>query len=69
MAQFGIHGNPTIAKAWMDARLQDDPVKQSNKRGFVTFATGGPNTRTTQVFINFATTRASTSRASRRSAK
>jgi peptidyl-prolyl cis-trans isomerase A (cyclophilin A) len=53
MAQFGIHGNPTIAKAWMGARLQDDPVKQSNRRGFVTFATGGPNTRTTQVFINF----------------
>jgi peptidyl-prolyl cis-trans isomerase A (cyclophilin A) len=53
MAQVGIHGNPTIAKAWVSARLQDDPVKQSNKRGFVTFATGGPNTRTTQIFINF----------------
>jgi peptidyl-prolyl cis-trans isomerase A (cyclophilin A) len=53
MAQFGIHGNPTIAKAWVAARIQDDPVKQSNRRGFVTFATGGPNTRTTQVFINF----------------
>lgn len=53
MAQFGIHGNPTLAKAWMGARLQDDPVKQSNRRGFVTFATGGPNTRTTQVFVNY----------------
>ena len=53
MAQVGIHANPTIAKAWMNARIQDDPVKQSNKRGFVTFATGGPNTRTTQFFINF----------------
>jgi peptidyl-prolyl cis-trans isomerase A (cyclophilin A) len=53
MAQFGVHGNPTIAKAWVGARIQDDPVKQSNRRGFVTFATGGPNTRTTQVFINF----------------
>ena len=53
MAQFGIHGNPTIAKVWMGARLQDDPVKQSNRRGFVTFATGGPNTRTTQVFVNY----------------
>ena len=53
MAQVGIHGNPTIAKAWVGARIQDDPVKQSNKRGFVTFATGGPNTRTTQIFINF----------------
>ena len=53
MAQVGIHGNPTIAKAWVNARIQDDPVKQSNRRGFVTFATGGPNTRTTQIFINF----------------
>ena len=53
MAQVGIHGNPTIAKAWVGARIPDDPVKQSNKRGFVTFATGGPNTRTTQIFINF----------------
>lgn len=53
MAQVGIHGNPTIAKAWMSARIPDDPVKQSNKRGFVTFATGGPNTRTTQIFVNF----------------
>ena len=53
MAQAGIHGNPTIAKAWVGARIQDDPVKQSNRRGFVTFATGGPNTRTTQFFINF----------------
>lgn len=53
MAQVGIHGNPTIAKAWASARIQDDPVKQSNRRGFVTFATGGRNTRSTQFFINF----------------
>ena len=53
MAQGGIHGNPTIAKAWASARIQDDPVKQSNRRGFVTFATGGRNTRSTQFFINF----------------
>jgi peptidyl-prolyl cis-trans isomerase A (cyclophilin A) len=53
MAQVGIHGNPTIAKAWMGARIQDDPVKQSNRRGFVSFATAGANTRTTQIFINF----------------
>jgi peptidyl-prolyl cis-trans isomerase A (cyclophilin A) len=53
MAQIGIHGNPTIAKAWMNARIQDDPVKQSNRRGFASFATGGPNTRTTQFFINY----------------
>ena len=53
MAQFGIHGNPVVATAWRGAPIKDDPVKQSNKRGFVTFATAGPNTRTTQLFINF----------------
>lgn len=54
MAQFGIHGEPVVAAKWRDARIQDDKVVKSNKRGFVTFAMGGPNTRTTQVFINFA---------------
>jgi cyclophilin family peptidyl-prolyl cis-trans isomerase len=53
MAQFGIHGNPAVASAWRTAQIKDDPVKQSNKRGFVVFATAGPNTRTTQLFINF----------------
>jgi peptidyl-prolyl cis-trans isomerase A (cyclophilin A) len=53
MAQVGINGNPAIQKAWVGARIQDDPVKQSNRRGYVTFATGGPNTRTTQIFINY----------------
>lgn len=53
MVQFGIHGNPAIASAWRNAPIKDDPVKQSNKRGYVTFATAGPNTRTTQLFINF----------------
>jgi peptidyl-prolyl cis-trans isomerase A (cyclophilin A) len=53
MAQFGIHGNPAVASAWRNANIKDDPVKQSNKRGFVVFATAGPNTRTTQLFINF----------------
>jgi peptidyl-prolyl cis-trans isomerase A (cyclophilin A) len=53
MAQFGIHGNPAISSAWRGANIKDDPVKQSNKRGFLTFATAGPNTRTTQLFINF----------------
>jgi peptidyl-prolyl cis-trans isomerase A (cyclophilin A) len=52
MAQFGIHGDPGIAAAWRSARIPDDPVKQSNKRGYITFATAGPGTRTTQVFIN-----------------
>jgi peptidyl-prolyl cis-trans isomerase A (cyclophilin A) len=53
MAQFGIHGNPSVMAAWRPATLKDDPTKQSNLRGFVTFATAGPNTRTTQLFINF----------------
>src|SRR5437867_2363542 len=53
MAQFGINGDPAVMSAWRSANLRDDPVKESNKRGYITFATGGPNTRTTQVFINF----------------
>jgi peptidyl-prolyl cis-trans isomerase A (cyclophilin A) len=53
MAQFGIHGNPAVMTAWRRAPIKDDPVKQSNKRGYVVFATAGPNTRTTQLFINF----------------
>lgn len=54
MAQFGISAKPAVNKAWETATIQDDPVKQSNKRGYISFATSGPNTRTTQVFINFA---------------
>jgi peptidyl-prolyl cis-trans isomerase A (cyclophilin A) len=53
MVQFGISGNPKIAAAWAHANLRDDPVKQGNKRGRITYAMAGPNTRTSQVFINF----------------
>jgi peptidyl-prolyl cis-trans isomerase A (cyclophilin A) len=52
VVQFGISGFPQVSAAWQTAVIKDDPVKASNKRGFITFATGGPNTRTTQVFIN-----------------
>lgn len=52
VVQFGISPDPEIAKPWDKAVIQDDPVKQSNTRGMISFATGGPNTRTTQIFIN-----------------
>lgn len=53
MCQFGIHGDPKVSAAWRAANIPDDAVKGSNTRGAVTFATAGPNTRTTQLFINF----------------
>jgi cyclophilin family peptidyl-prolyl cis-trans isomerase len=54
MVQFGIYGDPKIQAGWADANIPDDPVTQSNKRGFITFAqTSAPNTRSTQVFINY----------------
>jgi len=53
MAQIGIHGKAEMNTVWRDQRIADDPVKKSNLRGFVSFATAGPNTRTTQFFINF----------------
>src|SRR5690606_32108513 len=52
MAQGGIHGDPDVAARWRDKNIADDPVRQSNTRGMVSFAMAGPNTRTTQFFIN-----------------
>ena len=54
VAQFGISPRPDVAHVWEDAKILDDPVTQTNARGTLTFATAGPNTRTTQLFINLA---------------
>jgi peptidyl-prolyl cis-trans isomerase A (cyclophilin A) len=53
VVQFGIHGDPSLATKWLDAKIDDDTVVQSNKRGFITYAkSSAPNSRSTQIFIN-----------------
>ena len=53
MAQIGIHGKPELNAIWREQQIPDDPVVKSNTRGFLSFATAGPGTRTTQFFINY----------------
>ena len=52
VVQWGISAYPVVSAAWSRANIKDDPVVQSNLRGYITYAMGGPDTRTTQVFIN-----------------
>jgi peptidyl-prolyl cis-trans isomerase A (cyclophilin A) len=54
VAQWGAHGSPAVNRVWESRTIPDDPLKQSNGRGTVTFATAGANTRTTQLFVNLA---------------
>lgn len=54
VVQWGIHGDPQVSRVWSDANLPPDPVVQSNKRGMLTYAMAGrPDTRSTQLFINY----------------
>ena len=54
VVQWGIPGDPALASSWAGARIADDSVQEKNATGTITFAKSGPNTRTTQVFINLA---------------
>jgi peptidyl-prolyl cis-trans isomerase A (cyclophilin A) len=54
MVQFGLHGDPNVTEAWSGEQIMDDPVRETNRRGHVSFAMSGADTRTTQIFINLA---------------
>lgn len=54
VAQFGMSGNPDVSAAWSRRRLPDDSVREGNGRGRLAFARGGPNSRTTQLYVNLA---------------
>jgi peptidyl-prolyl cis-trans isomerase A (cyclophilin A) len=54
MVQFGMNADPAVTRAWANVPMKDEPTKQGNKRGYVTFArTSAPNSRGTQLFINY----------------
>jgi len=52
IAQFGLSGNPAVDQVWRSRGIDDEPVKHTNAHGTLTFAKGGPNTRSTQLFFN-----------------
>ena len=54
VVQFGINKDPKVSELWRQMKMPDDPVKQKNARGFVSYAKDGPGSRTTQIFINLA---------------
>jgi peptidyl-prolyl cis-trans isomerase A (cyclophilin A) len=53
MVQWGINGDPKVQASWREKKIEDDPLVASNSRGFITYAMAGPDTRTSQLFINF----------------
>ncbi len=54
VVQWGINGDPNVNKTWSQIPINDDPPRVSNKIGTVVYAAAGPNTRTTELFINLA---------------